>query len=138
MYSFLSRLKSFSLILLSTFMKSCPDSVLIFFFSSFLGLSTFCIFLTSSSLSSSSSSSSSCKFYTMLLFLLLTIDSNSVWKSTPLSTRSYIYSMLRRLKKFKTAIFLSSMRPSRGKEKIPIRVITPIDIKLIRFTKSWF
>ena len=41
------------------------------------------------------------------------------------------------LKNLSTLIFLSSIFPSRGKVKMPMRVITPIEMKLMRFTKSF-
>lgn len=37
----------------------------------------------------------------------------------------------------RTLIFRSSILPKRGKVKIPMRVITPIEMKEIRFTNSF-
>lgn len=45
--------------------------------------------------------------------------------------------MFSMLKNLSTLIFLSSILPRRGKVKMPMRVITPIEIKLMRFTKSF-
>lgn len=47
----------------------------------------------------------------------------------------WIWSMLSRLKNLSTLIFLSSILPSIGKVNTPMKVIMPIEMKLIRLMK---